>query len=41
MGRYATREAEIDRFLRSKLFIDLYSVVRNGNSAITQAVMQT
>jgi uncharacterized protein len=30
MGRYATREEVIDRFLRSKLFVDLYSVVRNG-----------
>jgi hypothetical protein len=30
MGRYATREEEIDRFLRSKLFVDLFSVVRNG-----------
>jgi predicted RecB family nuclease len=30
MGRYATREEEIDRFLRSKLFVDLYSVVRHG-----------
>ena len=30
MGRYATRENEIDDFLRSGLLVDLYSVVRNG-----------
>ena len=30
MGRYATREEEIDRMLRAKLFVDLYQVVRNG-----------
>ena len=30
MGRYASRADEIDQFLRSKLFIDLYSVVRHG-----------
>jgi uncharacterized protein len=30
MGRYATCEDEIDRFLRSRLFVDLFSVVRNG-----------
>lgn len=30
MGRYATREEEIDRFLRSRILVDLYSVVRNG-----------
>jgi uncharacterized protein len=30
MGRYATREEEIDRLLRAKRFVDLYSVVRNG-----------
>ncbi|QJF51101.1 TM0106 family RecB-like putative nuclease [Roseobacter ponti] len=30
MGRYATREGEIDDFLRSNLLVDLYSVVRNG-----------
>jgi uncharacterized protein len=30
MGRYATREEEIDRFLRSRLFVDLFNVVRNG-----------
>ncbi len=30
MGRYATREEEIDRMLRAKLFVDLYEVVRHG-----------
>ena len=30
MGRYATRENEIDDFLRGHVLVDLYSVVRNG-----------
>jgi uncharacterized protein len=30
MGRYATREEELDRMLRAKLFVDLYEVVRHG-----------
>ena len=30
MGRYATREEEIDRMLRGRLFVDLYQVVRQG-----------
>lgn len=30
MGRYASREAEIDDFLRGKIFVDLYAVVRNA-----------
>jgi uncharacterized protein len=30
MGRYATREEEIDRMLRARLFVDLYQIVRNG-----------
>lgn len=30
MGRYATREDEIDNLLRGKVFVDLYSVVRNA-----------
>lgn len=29
MGRYATREEEIDRMLRAGLFVDLYQVVRH------------
>ena len=30
MGRYASREDEVDNFLRGKVFIDLYSAIRNG-----------
>lgn len=30
MGRYATREEEIDQMLRSGLFVDLYGVVRSA-----------
>ncbi|MCE8532260.1 TM0106 family RecB-like putative nuclease [Ruegeria pomeroyi] len=30
MGRYATREREIDELLRGKILVDLYSVVRNA-----------
>ena len=30
MGRYGSREDEIDRMLRADLFVDLYSVVRNA-----------
>src|SRR5882762_3765810 len=30
MGRYVTREDEIDRMLRASLFVDLYHVVRHG-----------
>ena len=30
MGRYATREEEVDRMLRAGLFVDLYRVVRGG-----------
>ncbi len=30
MGRYGTREDEIDRMLRAHLFVDLYAVVRNA-----------
>ena len=30
MGRYATREDEVDRMLRAGLFVDLYRVVRGG-----------
>lgn len=30
MGRYATREEEIDRMLRAGLFVDLFQVVRRG-----------
>jgi len=30
MGRYATREEELDRMLRAGLFVDLYAVVRHA-----------
>lgn len=30
MGRYATREAEVDALLRNGVFIDLYTIVRQG-----------
>jgi predicted RecB family nuclease len=30
MGRYGTREAEIDRLLRGEVLVDLYRVVRQG-----------
>lgn len=30
MGRYATREDEVDRMLRGGLFVDLYTIVRQG-----------
>lgn len=30
MGRYATREAEVDELLRQKVFMDLYQVVRQS-----------
>jgi predicted RecB family nuclease len=30
MGRYATREEELDRMLRGLLFVDLYQIVRQG-----------
>src|ERR1022692_953731 len=37
MGRYATREEEIDFLLRSKRFVDLYNVVRNGLRASVES----
>lgn len=37
MGRYATRENEIDELLRGKVFVDLYSVVRNGLRASVES----
>jgi predicted RecB family nuclease len=30
MGRYATREEDLDRMLRGQLFVDLYQVTRNA-----------
>ena len=37
MGRYATREDEIDRMLRGGLFVDLYAVVRRGIRASVES----
>ncbi len=37
MGRYASREEEINSLLRSKRFVDLYSVVRNGLRASVES----
>jgi uncharacterized protein len=37
MGRYASREEEIDFLLRSKRFVDLYSVVRHGLRASVES----
>lgn len=37
MGRYATREDEIDRLLRSEVFVDLYAVVRHAIRASVES----
>jgi predicted RecB family nuclease len=37
MGRYATRENEIDRLLRAGVFIDLYAVVRHAIRASVES----
>ncbi|MGA8695657.1 MAG: TM0106 family RecB-like putative nuclease, partial [Xanthobacteraceae bacterium] len=37
MGRYATRESDIDRMLRAGLFVDLYSVVRHAIRASVES----
>ena len=37
MGRYATRENEIDHFLRTGVFVDLYAVVRGGIRASVES----
>ena len=37
MGRYATREEEIDRMLRGGLFVDLYQVVRHAVRASVES----
>jgi len=37
MGRYATREEDIDNFLRGKVFVDLLSVVRNALRASVES----
>lgn len=37
MGRYATREEDIDQMLRAKLFVDLYNVVRHSIRASVES----
>jgi AAA domain/RNase_H superfamily len=37
MGRYATREEEIDRMLHARLFVDLYQIVRHGLRASVES----
>jgi uncharacterized protein len=37
MGRYATRENELDNLLRAKTFVDLYSVVRHAIRASVES----
>ena len=37
MGRYATREDQIDRMLRGGLFVDLYAVARQGIRASVES----
>lgn len=37
MGRYATREEDIDRMLRAGLFVDLYQIVRHGLRASVES----
>ena len=36
-GRYGTREEEVDRLLRGKVFVDLYRVVRQGIRASVES----
>ena len=37
MSRYATREDEVDRFLRGRVFVDLHRVVRQGLRASVES----
>jgi uncharacterized protein len=37
MGRYATREEDVDRMLRGGLFVDLFTVVRQGIRASVES----
>ena len=37
MGRYATRENEVDSLLRAEIFVDLFSVVRHGIRASVES----
>ena len=37
MGRYATRESEVDRLLRAERFVDLYAIVRQSIRASVES----
>src|SRR3954471_9147949 len=37
MGRYATREKEVDNLLRAEIFVDLFAVVRHGIRASVES----
>ena len=37
MGRYATRQEEVDQMLRARLFVDLYAVVRHSIRASVES----
>jgi predicted RecB family nuclease len=37
MGRYATREAEVDRLLRAQVFVDLFAVARHAIRASVES----
>lgn len=37
MGRYATREEELDRLLRARVFVDLYQIVRHAVRASVES----
>jgi predicted RecB family nuclease len=37
MGRYATRENEVDNLLRAEIFVDLFAVVRHGIRASVES----
>ena len=37
MGRYATRENEVDNLLRAEVFVDLFAVVRHGIRASVES----
>ena len=37
MGRYGTREDEVDRLLRGRVFVDLYRAVRQGLRASVES----
>ena len=37
MSRYATREEEVDRLLRARVFVDLHRVVRQGLRASVES----